>query len=101
MSLPATIRPEAESDVAEAYAWYEARRPGLGVEFIRAFEVRLSLVEQNPLACPVVHQPVRRALLRRFPFALFYVVEEERLVVIACLHAKRDPDYLRRRVLGG
>jgi len=101
MSLPATIRPEAESDVAEAYAWYEERSPGLGLEFILAFEARLALVEQSPFACQVVHQQVCRALLRRFPYALFYVVEEERLVVIACLHAKRNPDLLRRRVSGG
>jgi plasmid stabilization system protein ParE len=57
----------------------------------------LAAVGRNPQAFPVVHEQVRRALLRKFPYVLFYLVEAERIVVLACFHARRDPaDWLRR-----
>jgi hypothetical protein len=45
----------------------------------------------NPRQFPVVFKNVPRALLRHFPYALFFVVEDEILLIIACFHASRDP----------
>jgi plasmid stabilization system protein ParE len=54
-------------------------------------------VQRNPQVFPKVHKEVRRVLMRKFPYALFYLIEEESIVVVACFHAKRDPiDWLRR-----
>jgi toxin ParE1/3/4 len=54
-------------------------------------------VQRNPSAFPIVHEQVHRALLRKFPYALFYVVEGDAIAVVACFHVKRSPvDWQRR-----
>jgi toxin ParE1/3/4 len=89
--LPYLIRPDAEADLNEAYRWYENQREGLGADFSLCFEESLEKVRRNPQIYPLVHKAVRRGLMRRFPYGLFYVVEEETVVVIGVLHARRDP----------
>ena len=69
----------------------------MGLEFLRAADACLAGVQRNPSAFPKAHKEVRRALIRKFPYALFYIIGEDRIVVVACFHAKRDPiDWLRR-----
>lgn len=91
MTIEARLRVEAERDLADATAWYEAQQPGLGGQFLHETEVALSAILEHPLAYQVVHRGTRRALLRRFPFGIFYLLEPERIVVIGILHASRDP----------
>ncbi len=91
------IRPEAEADLAEAFAWYEARRDGLGHEFLLAVEARLAAIQRHPESFPVVHQQIRRALIRRFPYGIFFIVEESNVIVLAVFHAKRDPQHWQTR----
>jgi toxin ParE1/3/4 len=85
------FRPEAESDIAAAYGWYEERAPGLGEEFLRALDVSVASIRRNPLAYPEKHRGVRRVLLRRFPYGLFYLADNQQITVLACLHARRNP----------
>ncbi len=85
------IRPEAEADVAEAYAWYEERVPGLGPNFLLRLDAALSSIQRDPKMYPIVHENVRRCLIHRFPYGIFYVFESNRIVILAVLHAKRDP----------
>jgi toxin ParE1/3/4 len=87
------LRPEAEFDLAEAFGWYEDRQPGLGAEWMQAVDATLTFVRENPNACPTVLAEVRRALVHRFPYAVFYVVEEVRVVVLSVLHVRRDPKH--------
>lgn len=98
MSRQIIIRPEAGAEVQAAFDWYEEQSDGLGFEFLRAIDACLSGVQRNPLAFTVVHEPnVRRAIVRRFPYALFYLVDETAIVVIAVFNIKRHPiDWLRR-----
>jgi toxin ParE1/3/4 len=85
------VRPEAEHEIQEAFDWYEERSEGLGSEFLRAADACFSTVQRNPAAYPIVHEQVRRALLRKFPYALFYLLREDTIVVMACFHVKRSP----------
>ena len=85
------IRPDAERDLAEAYGWYEARVPGLGSDFLMSIDAALSSIQRTPEMYPIVYKNVRRALVRRFPYGIFYLVEEDRIVVLGILHARRDP----------
>ena len=97
MTRRVIVRPEAEREIQDAFDWYEDRSEGLGAEFLRAADACLAGVQRDPLAFPKVHKAVRRVLMRKFPYALFYLIEEESIVVVACFHAKRDPiDWLRR-----
>jgi hypothetical protein len=79
MNRKIIIRPEAAREVQEAFDWYEERDEGLGAEFLRAAEACLSAIRRNPFAYPLVYGQVRRALLRRFPYACFMLSVTTRL----------------------
>jgi len=97
MSYEIIVRPEAAREVQEAFDWYEEKSEGLGLEFLRAADACMAGIRRSPIASPVMYQEVRRALLRKFPYAIFYIVKEERIIVLACFHAKRAPiDWMRR-----
>jgi plasmid stabilization system protein ParE len=89
--LDLVVRAAAAADIEDAHAWYERARPGLGEEVLAAVTTALDRIRDNPVLYPIVHRDTRRALLPRFPRALFYRAEPDRILVIACLHAKRDP----------
>lgn len=100
MILPVIIRPEAELDLAATQLWYEAERPGLGAEFRASVSHAVGLIASHPNMFPLVLQGARRVLLVRFPYGLFYVPEQERVVVLACIHARRDPEFIGKTVQG-
>jgi toxin ParE1/3/4 len=83
-----TVRPEAESDIVEALNWYEAKRPGLGIEFFIAVDNAFLAIQQHPLAFAKVHREVRRVLIKKFPYGIYYVAGEKEISVLACFHAK-------------
>jgi plasmid stabilization system protein ParE len=78
-------------EIVEAHEWYELQSPGLGGEFIAAMELQLKRLEQAPLLYAEVIQNVRRALLPRFPYGLFYVVRGDLVHILAVLHDARNP----------
>ncbi|WP_157770314.1 type II toxin-antitoxin system RelE/ParE family toxin [Methylomonas koyamae] len=79
-------------ETGEAQEWYESQSPGLGEEFIAAMELQLKRLEQAPLLFAEVIPGVRRALLPRFPFGLFYAVRGNSVHVLAVLHDARTPN---------
>ena len=66
------LTPEAEFDLDEAHAWYSAQRPALGGQFLRAVDRCLTAIRRHPEAYPLVDRKMRRALLRRFPYGVFF-----------------------------
>ncbi len=82
MTLRITVDPEAESEIGEAAGWYEDRLTGLGLEFLAAVDRAFSSITGNPERFPVWKQghPFRRYLLKRFPYVVFYEIEEGRVV---------------------
>ncbi|CAA9431974.1 MAG: hypothetical protein AVDCRST_MAG64-3559 [uncultured Phycisphaerae bacterium] len=97
MSRPLVVRPEAESDSAEARDWYERQRPGLGGEFLTAVEDAFELIKASPEAYAVVYRDVRRVGLRRYPYIAYYRTTTDAVEVLAVLHASRDPRVWRSR----
>jgi len=95
------VRPEAESDLREAYRWYEGQRPGLGDDFLLCVDAALSAIQANPLAFPAIHQEVRRVLVRRFPYGVFYVHRGQTLTILAVFHCHRDPSAWQGRATSG
>ena len=87
----------AEADVLDAALWYEQRSPGLGREFLRAVDGTLAEIAAMPERYPVVRGEARRALLRRFPYGVYFVVTPGFISVIACIHARRDPQRWQER----
>ena len=80
-----------------ACRWYEKLSEGLGREFLRSVEASLGSIKRNPRIYQKVHQNIQRVLIRRFPYGIFYVVDRENIVVLAVLHARRDPQQWQKR----
>ncbi|HEX6038062.1 type II toxin-antitoxin system RelE/ParE family toxin [Longimicrobium sp.] len=95
------IRPEARAEVAEAAGWYEAREPGLGRDFLRAFRAATDRLRRDPFHYQIVFADMRRVLLRRFPYGVFYEIHGADVVVLGCMHTARDPELWQGRAPGG
>lgn len=91
------VRPEARDELLEAQAWYEQRAAGLGAAFARAVEAAVESLQRAPHQYPVVHRDIRRVLLRRFPFAIFYRAADDEIIVLAVFHLARDSARWRSR----
>jgi len=91
------FRLEAASDIVLAREWYDDRRLGLGSEFIQSLEDAVGLIAEFPEAFPEIAAGHRRAILRRFPYFLYYRIDQEGIEVLACLHGSRSPDAWRSR----
>ena len=85
------IRPQTELDVTDAALWYEDQRSGLGSELLAEVDAVMQRVVQSPFQFPEIKSDVRRALLRRFPYSVYFQVSDEMVDVIAVLHQQRDP----------
>jgi plasmid stabilization system protein ParE len=83
--------PQADLEIEAAFQWYEKEQPGLGMEFLGELRATYNRIVEGPLKYQHLRSGVRRALLRRFPYAVYFAVEQSRLVVLAVLHASRDP----------
>lgn len=91
MALPAVYRRRVGRDLAGAYRWYEDQRAGLGEEFLGAVEASFDAIQELPEMFTRVHGEVRRAVVSRFPYAVFYRLEPKQVVILAVLHMARDP----------
>ena len=85
------IAPRAAGEIADAVSWYEAQRVGLGIEFIHALDAVVSHVAERPASFRVVRPGIRRALLGRFPFGVFFTDDDSSVTVLAVVHASRHP----------
>jgi hypothetical protein len=93
---------EAAEELAAAAEWYEAAQAGLGSDFLGEALRAVAAISVSPTAWPVVirKRDVRKFLLARFPYAVYYVPRENEILVLAVAHGSRRPGYWRNR-LGG
>jgi plasmid stabilization system protein ParE len=91
------VRPAAAADIDEAWLWYEAHRHGLGQEFLDAVEQAFRTVAEMPTRYRVMRGGVRRALVRRFPYSVFFRMVGQDIVVLGCFHGRRDPRRWKER----
>ncbi|MEQ1575154.1 MAG: type II toxin-antitoxin system RelE/ParE family toxin [Vicinamibacterales bacterium] len=85
------VRPEAELDAQEAGSWYEGERVDLGAKFLLELCATFVRIEQAPLQFPLVSGDIRRAILHRFPFGVFFIEEGDVATVLAITHLHRHP----------
>jgi plasmid stabilization system protein ParE len=91
MSLPITFRRAARSEFDQAHDWYEEQKTGLGDEFREQVERVLDRIAAMPEIHQVVYKDIRRAVVSRFPYSVFYRVKPDKIVVLAVFHGKRNP----------
>lgn len=98
MTADFIIAPEAEFDISDAYGWYEERRPGLGEEFLSCISACIQRIRRAPEMHAKVHEEYRRALVRRFPYAVFYENTDTTVTVYCIFHTSREPEKWRKRL---
>lgn len=87
----------AAQELDEAVSYYEFQQPGLGVSFLQEVDHAISRINQFPAAWQAVGENHRRCLIHRFPYAVFYVCEEDSILVTAIANLHRNPTtYLDR-----
>ena len=91
------VRPDAEADIAAAYEWYEEQREGLGTEFLTEVSTVIDAVQSEPLRFPAIFRALRRALVHRFPYGVFFVARADTIIVVAAMHLARNPRRVHRR----
>lgn len=91
MNYRLLIRRQAKSDLRQAARGYEGQSSGLGREFVAEVEAVLNRIGENPLQYQTIYREVRRAIPRKFPYGVFYRIEQSDIVVFAIVHLHRDP----------
>lgn len=91
MSLPLVFQAGVRDEIDEAYTWYEKQHEGLGEAFLNEVPSVLDRIERNPELHAPIYQNVRHGRLKRFPYAVYYRIDADRIAVIAVHHSKRDP----------
>ena len=98
MAAKLVIAPEVVADLAEASAWYESHRVGLGEELLSCVDACVATICRMPEMNATVYEQYRRGLVRRFPYAVFYEHANDTVTVYAVLHTARDPNKWRQRL---
>ena len=93
-----TLRPDAEADLKQAYDWYEKQSEGLGENFLLCVEDVITSIIETPKRFPIVFKEVRRALVGKFPYAVFYVNQNGLISIIAVFHCSRKPGIWIERI---
>ena len=81
----------ARADLETAFLWYEEQRHRLGHEFLDCVELVIKNIRQMPEGFAVHHESFHRALISRFPFAIFYTIEETEIIIHAIFDTRQDP----------
>ena len=92
------IHPGAKSELREGADWYEQRSPGLGRDLLDEAARAVESIRQRPTRWPVHRAGTRKRLLHRFPYAVIYRIEDERILIAAFAHLRRRPAYWADRL---
>jgi len=87
-----------EFDIESSYAWYESEERGLGLEFLEELRAAYLRILENPLGYQALRSGIRRALTRQFPYAVYFSIEGDTILIVAVLHTARDPAEWQRRL---
>jgi plasmid stabilization system protein ParE len=90
--------PDAEMELIEAAQFYERRVSALGSQFLDAADIAIGEIQNAPERWSVIEADVRRYLMPRFPYALYYRVLSDHIRILAFKHNSRHPDYWRYRL---
>jgi plasmid stabilization system protein ParE len=88
----------ALAELSAAATYYENHQRDLGLAFLDEYESCVKRIERFPLAWNPTSKNCRRALLKRFPYALIYHVDSEQILIVAIMHLHREPEYWNDRL---
>jgi plasmid stabilization system protein ParE len=97
MTYELKVRKEAEQDISLIFEYYEEIRIGLGHDFLLCIEEVFAKIERNPLNYRKTYKELRRVIIRRFPYRVFFFIRASKVVVTAVFHAQKDPESWQNR----
>ena len=92
------FHPAAEIELHEAAGWYARQQAGLDTEFMRCIDEAVSRIRKYPEMFPIALRQARKALVKRFPYTIYYEIGNNEIMVLAVFHAKRDPQIWKERI---
>lgn len=92
-----TFHPAAEAELNEAIDYYESIQPGLGSELAEEVQQAIMRAVNYPQAWSFIRKPVRRSLVRRFPYGVLYVAQPHNIFILAVMNLHREPGYWASR----
>jgi plasmid stabilization system protein ParE len=98
MKYKVIVRHEAEDDLKEAFSWYEDKRTGLGYDFLLQVDAGINFINRNPEIHLIEYKGTRKHLIKRFPYKIIYLFEENKIIVLAVIHGKRSPELIKKRM---
>lgn len=99
MSYYVKILPQALKDAIDTKKWYNKKSEGLGNEFKFEVDKEIEYIRKYPEHYQVIHKDLRQSVLNRFPYLIFYLLEEKnkRIIIMGILHSKRNPKLIHKR----
>jgi plasmid stabilization system protein ParE len=98
MSLPKfTVTPLAKSDIKRSQQWYERQQRGLGKRFAAMLRETFRRIRRDPETCGFALSGVRHALVKVFPYVVYYSYDGAEVVIHCVIHASRDESEWRSR----
>ena len=97
MTYSLELRPVARRDIESAHRWYEDRRQGLGLEFETCVEQAFTRILSDPESYDLAYRDLRRVPVNRFPYQVYFVVRQSRVIIVGVLHGRRSTSLIRRR----
>lgn len=94
------LSPDADAELESARRWYQLADMALSFRFLTEIQRTLRRIVQNPYQFPLIDEEVRRALLKRFPYAIHFRLNKDIVNVIAVVHQCRSPDVWLNRPHG-
>lgn len=88
----------AETDILTGKNWYNSQQNKLGDEFIFEMENKILVIQSNPFLFSIIKKDIRKALLKRFPFGIYYFLEGDVINIFAVIHFSRNPKIWKQRL---
>jgi len=89
--LTVRLRKKALGDIRRIRTWYRRIDPDLEDRFVKALNQAFDQIQDFPFALQVLYRNTRRISLKKFPYGVYYLVQESRIIVVAVIHHKRNP----------
>ncbi|MCU0288669.1 MAG: type II toxin-antitoxin system RelE/ParE family toxin [Acidobacteria bacterium] len=93
------FHPEALQEYEEAVLYYSEISKNLAAAFIKCVENGIKKILECPNAWQIVEENIRRHLINRFPFGIYYSIEKEYIMIISVMHMNRKPGYWISRIM--
>ncbi len=100
MKYSVIVTDDGDYDVEQAMDWYENKQKGLGKKYLNSFTNSIKLLIKNPFAFAVIFMEIRKVNTKRFPYSLFYQIDEKQnvVVVFAVIHSSRSDEAWKERI---